>query len=98
MAGQNSTVVRPAHHDTGMSFADELAHRAASYVRRSAPKAPREAVSYTDLARAEHDRHCARCRTLTADTAGRADAYGESIRLRDRLTLGFRPTTAGSIR
>ncbi|MCX4450658.1 hypothetical protein [Streptomyces sp. NBC_01789] len=33
MAGQNSTVVRPAHHDTGMSLADELAHLAASYVR-----------------------------------------------------------------
>ncbi|MFJ2279252.1 hypothetical protein ACIOEZ_34450 [Streptomyces sp. NPDC087866] len=51
---------------------------------------PRKTVSYTDLARAEHDQHCTRCRTLTTDTAGRADAYGESIRRRDRRTLGLR--------
>ncbi|THA29209.1 hypothetical protein E6R18_25200 [Streptomyces sp. A1277] len=51
---------------------------------------PRKTASYTDLARAEHDRHCTRCRTLTEDAAARAAVYGESIRRRDRLTLGLR--------
>ncbi|MFD5137477.1 hypothetical protein ACFWMX_14745 [Streptomyces sp. NPDC058378] len=48
MAVQNSTVERPALHVPALSPADEAAHRAASYVRRTAvpaqdsPKPPSE--------------------------------------------------------
>ncbi|MER5277781.1 hypothetical protein ABT025_18760 [Streptomyces sp. NPDC002809] len=50
---------------------------------------PRKAVSYTDAARALHDQYCTRCRTLTEATSADAAAYGESIRRRDRRTLGL---------
>lgn len=65
-----------------MSKADVDTHQAASYVRR-------EAVSYADLARAQHDLDCARCRTLTEEFDARAAAYGDSIRRRDRQQLGL---------
>ncbi|MDX3329689.1 hypothetical protein PV405_34405 [Streptomyces sp. ME02-6979-3A] len=91
MAVQNSTVERPTLHAPALTPADVAAHEAGSYVRRAA-------VSYTDLARAQHDQHCARCRTLTEDTDARTAAYGESIRRRDRQQLGLPRAIAGSVR
>ncbi|WP_093820480.1 hypothetical protein [Streptomyces sp. PpalLS-921] len=48
-----------------------------------------QTTSYTDAARAAHEAHCDRCRTLTQDTTTRAAANGASMRRRDRLTLGL---------
>lgn len=44
---------------------------------------------YIAAARAEHDKHCDRCRALTEESDARAAANGESIRRRDRKTLGL---------
>ena len=49
-------------------------------------------TSHTDAARAAHEKHCDRCRTLTQDTGTRAAATGASMRRRDRLTLGLHHT------
>ncbi|MER6601155.1 hypothetical protein [Streptomyces parvus] len=78
-------------NDYPMSQADVDAHRESTYVRR-------EAVLYTDAARAVHDQDCTRCRTLTGESDARAAAYGESIRRRDRQQLGLQRVIAGSVR
>ncbi|MFF7183279.1 hypothetical protein [Streptomyces sp. NPDC008121] len=49
-------------------------------------------TSHTDAARAVHEKHCDRCRTLTQDTGTRAAATGALMRRRDRLTLGLHHT------
>ena len=51
------------------------------------------ATGYADQARAEHDKHCARCRTLTEDTNARTAANGASMRRRDRRQLGLQVVT-----
>ncbi|TXS21422.1 hypothetical protein EAO71_27365 [Streptomyces sp. ms191] len=55
---------------------------------RRAP-APRPADWYTAAARAEHEKHCDNCRTLTEESNARAAANGASIWRRDRKTLGL---------
>ncbi|MEU0133378.1 hypothetical protein ABZ172_04955 [Streptomyces sp. NPDC006296] len=55
------------------------------------PAAP--PMGYADLAMAHHNTHCAPCRTLTEESDAREAANGESIRRRDRRTLGLHHPT-----
>lgn len=45
---------------------------------------------YVAAARAEHEAHCTPCRERAAASAAAIAECGESIRRRDRLTLGLR--------
>jgi hypothetical protein len=52
---------------------------------------------YVAAAMADHLARCAPCRQRAEETGARSSEYGESIRRRDRLTLGLRPTRTTAV-
>lgn len=89
-AGRTVTIIRTADGVTGtVANGCPICRRVVGCTCLT-PTTP--ARSYTDAARAAHDKHCDRCRTLTQDTNTRTATNGESMRRRDRLTLGLHRT------
>ncbi|MGQ5640784.1 MULTISPECIES: hypothetical protein [unclassified Streptomyces] len=52
---------------------------------------------YVATVMADHLAHCAPCRQWAKETDARSNEYGESIRRRDRLTLGLRTTRTTAV-